>query len=94
MSLHRYDAKRDLSEKPIIEALQAVGCTVLALSIKGAPDLLVGYTDFEGYRANILMEVKTGKAKLRTGQEEWIGNWAGNVVVVRSIEDALQAVGK
>lgn len=56
-----------------------------ALSIPGGPDLLVGWR----YAANLLVEVKTGKAKLRPGQRQWHAAWRGAPVwTLRSVEDA------
>ena len=88
MSVNRRAARRDGNEKSIIDALRAAGCSVQALSAKGVPDLLVG---FQG--RTYLMEVKTPRGKLTTDEEAWIGNWQGQVRIVRSIEEALGVVG-
>ena len=55
---------------------------------KGPLDLLVG---FRG--ANYLLEVKTSKGKLRASQERFLGRWRGQAVVVRTLTEALQAIG-
>lgn len=40
MSLHRRNPRRDANEKPIVQALEAVGVKVWRISGKGQPDLL------------------------------------------------------
>lgn len=100
MSVNRRAAKRDSVEAEIIKALIAAGCSVQRLSAKGVPDLLVGSVISshapQGYDVaiNILMEVKTGKAKLTEDEQTWHDNWRGQVCVVRSVEDALRAAGR
>lgn len=95
MTLRRYDAKRDTIENEVIVALLSVGCTVQQLSIKGVPDLLVGFSDPQtGVPTNILIEAKSDKGKLTPDQVEWIEKWEGQVFVVRSVEEALLAVGR
>lgn len=89
MSINRRAAKRDISEKSIIEALQAAGCTVVQISKRGVADLLVGY-----HGQNYLMEVKTGKAKLTMAENIFHLDWQGQVTIVRSVEEALQAIGR
>jgi hypothetical protein len=86
-------ARRDAIEGEIIVALVNAGATVVQLSQKGVPDLLVGWQR-EGEPINLLLEVKSGKAgKLTTDQVEWHERWRGQVVVVRSVDDALRALG-
>jgi Holliday junction resolvase len=74
--------RRDANEPAIVAALEAVGAQVTRISGKGAPDLLVR-------RAGRLwaFEVK-GKTGIRTAAQvatEW--------PVVRSVDDALKAIG-
>ena len=80
MSLRRFNPKRDAAEKPIVEALRAVGAEVWQLSGKGHPDLLVRYKGIL-----TAAEVKTGKAKLRATQ--------GQFPVWRDVDTALKAIG-
>lgn len=95
MSLHRRAAKRDANEREIIEALTAAGCTVQQLSAKGVPDLLVGYIDPEtGAPTNALMEVKSAGGKLTADEQDWLEWWNGQVFVVYSAEQALEAIGR
>jgi hypothetical protein len=77
-----WNLKRDAAEKPIVDALRAVGADVTLISGKGAPDLLVR---FRGILVGL--EVKTGKGKRTDAQED--SQWP----IVRSVDEALQAVG-
>ena len=61
MSLNRYAKKRDISERPIIEALKAVGMDVV--QIDRPVDLLIGWRG-----KTFIAECKTGKAKPNTFQ--------------------------
>lgn len=89
MGVNRRAAKRDNNERPIIDALRTAGASVEQLSKKGVPDLLVG---FQG--RTYLMEVKDTKGKLTPDEDTWIGAWKGNVYIVRSIEEALEVIGR
>ncbi len=80
----------DLVQHEIVQALRASGCAVEIITILGygCPDLLVSRSG-----AMALMEVKTGKnAKLRALQEEWHAKWKAPVYVVRTIDEALDAM--
>ena len=95
MSIHRYAAKRDGNELEIIQGLRAAGCSVQQLSVKGAPDLLVGIFDPEtGAPTNFLMEVKDKRGKLTPDEREWIDAWQGQVCVVYTVEEALEVIGR
>lgn len=88
-------SRRDGNEPEIIEALRAVGCSVVQLSMRDVPDLLVGFVHPEGGRmVNLLMEVKAGRNVLSAGQETFFETWPGPAVVVYSVEEALKAVGR
>ena len=54
----------------------------------GVPDLLVGRAG-----SNFLLECKSQKGKLNPIQVSWHEDWRGHRSVVRSIDDALTAVG-
>ena len=82
----RRAAKRDTTEKAIVEALRACGWSVLRLSQKDAPDLLIARPG----GATALVEVKTGKKPLRKGQAEFAATWPTAVYVLRSVEDVVQ----
>lgn len=93
----RRAAKVDDNQGDIVDALRAVGCTVQPLHAvgKGCPDLLIG-SPFS--RANLLLEVKDGSKppsarKLTRDQVLWHDAWRGQVAVVTSVKEALEAVG-
>ena len=73
-----------------MEALRAAGASVQTLAAvgRGVPDLLVGYL-----RTNHLLEVKGPKGSLTEDQVRWIDGWLGAVHVVRTVDEALRAVG-
>jgi len=80
----------DANQAEVVEALRKVGWSVaLTHEVgKGFPDLVVAK---DGY--TLLVEVKNGEAgKLTRQQVEFMSNWTGDVVVVRSAEDAILAV--
>jgi hypothetical protein len=81
---YRYH-RLDENHAAIRAALEREGATVVP---DGPLDLLVG---FRG--ANYLLEVKTAKGKLRASQEAFVRRWKGQVHVVRTVEDALAAIG-
>lgn len=88
MSIHRRAAKRDTSEKDIVAYLRKAGWSVLHLSVKDAPDLLIGRQTKAG-GINLLIECKTGKGKLRPGQQDFAASWLGHPpYVLRDVADA------
>jgi len=84
----RNAAKRDKVEREIVVALQSVGCTVQRISAKGVADLLVGR-----HGENYLLEIKSRSGELTPDQVAFRENWEGQYAVVRSVEQALAAVG-
>lgn len=87
----RFGARRDEAEAPIVDALRAVGAVVRHLDGMDLPDLLVAFRG--GWH---LIEVKTGRAKLRRGQEAFrlLAAAAGAPIhVCRTPEEALEALG-
>jgi hypothetical protein len=89
MSLARWAKRRDSTEKAIREALLAAGCRVWTLDRPF--DLLVGHAG----RFTVL-ECKGAKGRMTAGQlQELRDCQAGGlpVYLVRTPEDALQAVG-
>lgn len=87
-------AKIDANQNEIVSALRKTGCSVQILSSvgKGCSDLVVGFAGL-----NLMMEVKDGSKppsaqKLTLDQVKWHQDWNGTVVVVNSVEQALQAV--
>ncbi len=88
MSIHRRAAKRDANEAEIKDALKAVGASVVTISAKGVPDLLVGYRG-----VNYLLETKGKRGKLTPDQVQFFEDWCGEASVVRTVEDALKVIG-
>lgn len=77
--------RRDIAEKPIVDALRALGFTVSRLTGKGNPDILVRAKSRSGPNA-WGFEVKTGDAGRTAAQE--VTEWP----IVRSIDDALHEI--
>jgi len=84
LSIKRWAAKRDTSEKEIVAAMRQFGASVEHLD--QPLDLLVGF-----HRHSYLVEVKTGKKKLEPTQQDFIDAWRGNPVpVLRTPADAIE----
>lgn len=98
----RYAARTDSTHRAIVDALRKVGCRVADTSrLGGFVDLVVRTTAsptveagqwYAGPPQIVLMEVKTLKGKLTKGQAQFLRDWP-EVVVVRSVDEALAAVG-
>lgn len=91
----RRAAAVDQNQSAIVDALRAVGCTVQPLHAvgKGCPDVLAGRNGI-----NVLLEIKDGSKppsarKLTRDQVLWHDAWRGQVAVVTSVKEALEAVG-
>lgn len=83
MSLWRRNPRRDAVEAEIVAALRDVGAErITKVSGKGAPDLV-----FQFRNRVHAFEVKTGKGKRTDAQKKTL--WP----IVRSVEDALKAIG-
>lgn len=85
MSLNRYAKRRDPNEPEIVRALRDIGATVKRLD---DIDLLVGWRG-----RNFLLEVKDLKGALKPSQEEMARTWRGQYEIVRSVDEALRAIG-
>lgn len=87
----RRAANVDSVQPEIAAKLKACGVKVVYLHQLGhdIPDLLCGYR-----KRNVLLEVKTGNDKPTKGQEEWHASWPGQVAVVRTFQEAMDAVIK
>ncbi len=87
----KYAARSDSNQQEIMDALRAAGASVRSIHRegKGVPDLLVGHN-----RQNFIMEIKSAKGQLTPSERKFIANWNGWVDIVRSIEDALKAIGR
>jgi hypothetical protein len=91
----RRDARTDVNQGNIVNALRDVGASVAVTSALGSgfPDIVVG---FRG--VNYLMEIKDGskppsKRRLTPKEKEFHDLWRGSVVVVNDIDEALRAIG-
>ena len=83
----RNAARTDAVQGPIIRALEQVpGVKVYYLKLP--VDLCVGFMG-----KNYLLEVKGQHGRLTKLQEEFIATWPGQVAVVRSPIEALNAIG-
>jgi Holliday junction resolvase len=85
MSLNRYAKRRDENEQEIVDALEAIGCSVVRLD--KPVDLLVGHQ-----ARNYLLEVKGEKGRLTKGQQEFMKMWRGQVRVVTTAEEAIEVI--
>jgi len=90
MSLSRYGNKRDDNESNIINALEAIGCSVFRLDTPC--DLLCGYR-----RRTYLLEVKNpeqpkGNRKKTKVQEKFFAEWNGQIDIVETAEQAIRIV--
>ena len=85
----RRDAKVDQNQREIIDALRQMGASVYPLHFagKGWTDLLCG---FRGH--NYLIEIKTQKGKLSADQRTFHQSWRGQVAVVRTAREAVDAM--
>lgn len=90
----RRRAKVDNNHPEIVEALRSARCGVQSLAAlgKGVPDLLVCR-----HGRLCLLEVKQPGEKLTPDENAWHDLWRGvygcPVFVVRSVDEALRAVG-
>jgi len=92
----RTAAKVDENQERIVAALRGVGCSVAITSGvgNGFPDLVLGHVNPRtGHLENLLVEVKTKEGKLEKTQITFHALWRGQVCVVRSVREALQAIG-
>lgn len=90
----RRAARVDANQGEIVKVLRRIGATVQHLSKvgEGCPDLLVGY-----HKRNFLLEIKDGAKppsdrKLTPEQDFWHAMWAGQVHVVKNVDEALLLV--
>lgn len=87
----RRAAKIDSTHRPIVEALRAVGASVIDLATvgNGCPDLLVGYRGHTW-----LVEVKSARGKLTPAQKTVHAEWNGfPIAVVKTVEEAWLLIG-
>lgn len=90
----RRAARTDDNQNEIVDALRKIGATVQPLHAvgKGCPDILVGWRGM-----NTLLEIKDSNKpasaiRLTQDQIKWHAMWGGQVTVVKSIQEAIEAV--
>lgn len=89
----KYATMRDAIETEIVEALEAIGCTVVRMDVP--TDLLVGYRAY-----NFLLECKSDKSISHTSkenqktkdQEKFFNTWNGQIDIVETAEQAIRIV--
>ncbi len=88
-------SRTDANQKEVAKALRKVGCSVAILSNAGDgfPDIVVGYRGI-----NYLFELKDGnkppsQQKLTPDQVKFHDEWCGQIKIIRSIDEAIQAIG-
>lgn len=91
----RRASKADANQSEIVDALRRAGASVQPLHAvgSGCPDILVG---FRG--VNLMVEIKDGNKppsarRLTPDQVVWHDAWRGQVIVVKSVDEALTAIG-
>ena len=74
--------------------LVQLGYDVVSLSggSHGAPALLVGGLDRQGRPQNVLLLVKTARGRVTKAEADWALKWRGPFKVVRSLDEAREAV--
>lgn len=87
--MRKYAAKRDDTERPIIEGLTKLGYSVMTISEAGKPDLLV-CKNGQAW----LVECKSKGGKLTPAQEKFIATWEEcPVIVAKSFEEVMKGIG-
>lgn len=79
--------RRDENEAEIVSALHEAGCDIDYAERKPY-DVLVG-------RAGMCfaLEIKAKKGRLQQSQEDFRRTWRGHYAIVRTVAEALKAVG-
>lgn len=86
----RRAGRRDLNHAEIRDGPRKCGASVLDLGGVGndCPDLLVGWKG-----RNSLLEIKSAKGAESAGQSRFRQTWRGETSTVRTLQEALLAVG-
>jgi len=89
-----YARRIDTNHREIEAAFRSLGCTVFDTSRVGGgfPDMVVGVTGI-----NLLVEVKDGarppsERRLNAAEREFHDSWRGQVVVVETVDQAIDLV--
>ena len=81
--------RADGNQEPIVKALRKIGCSVVVLSQVGGgcPDLLASRAG-----RTLLLEVKwPNRGRLSDEQRKFHDAWQGEIVLVRTVDDAVNA---
>jgi len=91
----RRAARKDANQDEIVEVLRDIGASVAITHQlgNGFPDLVVG---FRG--ENFMLEIKDGRKapsaqRLTKDEEIFHRTWNGKVDIVKSVDEALKAIG-
>lgn len=86
--------RTDTTQASIVAALRQVGCGIVPIAslVPGVPDLLVARLTPDG-PLTLLIEVKGPHTPTTPAQVAFRETWPGVVVVVRTVQEALAAVG-
>ena len=97
-----YAKRTDSTHAAIVKALRKAGCQVKDTSRvgQGFPDLIVRVGRFQNvsepsqrpWGKYLLMEVKSPRGTLTADQRKFLAAWP-ETVIVRSVDEALKAVG-
>ena len=79
--------RRDTNEAEIVTALQRCGCSV-AYAERQPYDLLAGRAG-----RTYLLEIKQRTGRMQASQLAFRQTWLGHYAVVRTVDEALRAVG-
>jgi hypothetical protein len=82
----RTAARIDTNMQEIVRDLRACGASVTPTHMvgRGFPDLVVGWRG-----GTYLLEVKVGNAKLTPAEMRWHRDWRGQVMIVRTSQQAV-----
>jgi hypothetical protein len=87
--------RRDGNHAEIVDALRAIGCSVVDIADVGGGigDVLVGY-----HGRNYLLEIKDGsrppsERQLTEAEADMARTWRGHWTIVETVDEAIGAVG-
>jgi hypothetical protein len=88
--MRKYSHKVDSNQAEIVRALRDIGASVLVLSRvgRGCADLAVGFRGLTYF-----LEIKNDKGKLTPAEQEFMEEWNGHYAIVRTVDEALAAIG-
>lgn len=83
--------RKDANHNELTQVFTGLGCSVLDLSMVGndCPDILIGLPG-----RCVLVELKSEKGKLTSGQERFAREWNGPIESCRNVDEAIAIVQK